>query len=65
MAGLYLKVVIWNGLEAVALGLLMRGLCWQKEKVDAMLVDVRRCLIEGGVHSYLSFQVVYGEKSFR
>jgi hypothetical protein len=60
--GLYAKVGISDGLQAMAYGPLCRGMGWSKEQVEVMLVGVRRCLDEGGVHAYLPFHVVYGQR---
>jgi hypothetical protein len=60
--GLYAKVGISDGLQAMANGPLCRGMGWSKEQAEVMLVRVRRCLDEGGVHAYLPFHIVYGQR---
>lgn len=67
--GLYARVGIEDGLEAMAYGPLCRGLGWSKEKVEAFLGEVRGCLretdggVDGGeVNAYLPFHVWCGQK---
>ncbi|KAF8850351.1 S-adenosyl-L-methionine-dependent methyltransferase [Acephala macrosclerotiorum] len=60
--GLYLRNVIYDGLQGIALGPLTRGLKWTPEAVEVFLVDVRKSLMDASTHSYLPFYVVYGQK---
>jgi hypothetical protein len=60
--GLYLRSVIYDGLQGISLGPLIKGLKWSPEDVDAFLVEVRKSLMDASVHSYLPFRVVYGQK---
>ena len=60
--GLYAKVGILDGLQAMSMASLTRGLGWKREEVELMLVDVRKCLMDGSVHAYLPFHVIYGQK---
>ncbi|KAH6673106.1 S-adenosyl-L-methionine-dependent methyltransferase, partial [Halenospora varia] len=62
MVGLYGRTGIFNGLQAMALGPLCRGMGWSKTQVEVMLVDVRRALEDSSVHCYLPFHVMYGMK---
>lgn len=62
MIGLYLRSVIYDGLQGIALGPFTRGLKWTSEEVELFLVDVRKSLMDSGTHSYLPFHVVYGQK---
>lgn len=61
--GLYAKVGILEGLQAMSFGPLCRGLGWTREEVENLLVDVRRSLSDPKVHSYLPFHIVYGQKA--
>lgn len=60
--GLYNRCMIYDALNAVGMAPLTRGLGWSAEEVEVFLVDVRRSLMNAGVHSYLTFHVVYGQK---
>ncbi len=60
--GLYARTGINDGLEAMAIGPLCRGMGWSKEQVDAMLVDVKKYLMDERVHSYLPFHIIYAQK---
>jgi hypothetical protein len=66
--GLYARVGIETGLQAMAYGPLCRGLGWSKEQIEVLLVDVRKCLMEtgdgSGVNAYLPFHVWCGQKPF-
>jgi len=66
--GLYARVGIEDGLEAMAYGPLCRGLGWSRERVEELLVEVKQCLDEtgdgAGVNAYLPFHVWCGQKPF-
>lgn len=62
MIGLYLRSVIYDGLQGIALGPFVRGLKWSPDDVEVFLVDVRKSLMDASAHSYLPFHVVYGQK---
>lgn len=62
--GLYMKAVINDGLHAIAVGPLTRGLKWSAEEVELYLIGVRKSLNDATTHSYLPFHVVYGQKPF-
>ena len=51
-----------EGLEAIALGPLIKGLGWRKEEVDVFLAGVRKAYLEKSTHSYMPFYVIYGQK---
>lgn len=61
--GMYGKVGVVEGLQAMADGALRRGLGWNKEQVEIMLLDVKQCLSEGNdVRAYLSFHGFYAQE---
>ncbi|EHK98232.1 putative mRNA 3'-end-processing protein YTH1 [Glarea lozoyensis 74030] len=62
MIGLYLRSVIFDGLQAISMGPFTRGLKWTPEEVEVFLVDVRKSLFDASTHSYLPFHVFYGQK---
>ncbi|KUJ08667.1 S-adenosyl-L-methionine-dependent methyltransferase [Mollisia scopiformis] len=62
LIGLYLRSVIYDGLQGIALGPFTRALKWTPEEVELFLVDVRKSLMDASTHSYLPFHVVYGQK---
>lgn len=62
MIGLYLRSVIYDGLQGIALGPFTRGMKWTPNEVEVFLVDVRKSLMDYRTHSYLPFHVVYGQK---
>ncbi|KAH7157873.1 methyltransferase type 12 [Dactylonectria estremocensis] len=60
--GLYTRGVIFDGLQAVTLGPLTRGLQWTPEAVEDFLVKVRRDLMKTSVHSHVFFHCLYAQK---
>lgn len=56
--GKYCGQTIWDGLEAVAMGPLTRGLGWSCAEVQLFLIDVRNALKDKGIHAYLTFHAV-------
>jgi hypothetical protein len=60
--GLYWRAVLMEGLEAIALGPMTRGLGWRREEVEVFLVGVRKAYLEKGTHAWMPFYVVYGQK---
>lgn len=62
LIGLYLRTVLIDGLQAISLGPLTRGLKWTKEGVEVLLVDVRKCLMDSSQHMHYTFHSFYGQK---
>jgi len=62
LIGLYLRTILIEGLQAISLGPLTRGLKWTKEEVEVLLVDVRKCLMDSSQHTYYTFHSFYGQK---
>lgn len=60
--GLYLRSIILDGLQGVSMKPLTKGMGWSVEEVEVFLVDVRKCLMDKSVHSYLTFYVYSGQK---
>ena len=60
--GLYWRAVLMEGLEAIALVPLVKGLGWRKDEVDVFLAGVRKAYLDRATHSYMPFYVVYGQK---
>jgi hypothetical protein len=62
LIGLYLRTVLIDGLQAISLGPLIRGLKWTKEEVEVLLIDVRKCLMDSSQHMYYTFHTFFGQK---
>ncbi|KAF7543677.1 hypothetical protein G7Z17_g10544 [Cylindrodendrum hubeiense] len=60
--GLYTRGVIYDGLQAITLGPLTRGLKWTPEAVELFLVKVRKELMDPSVHSYVFFHCLCAQK---
>ena len=53
-----------EGLEAIALGPLTRGLGWRKEEIEVFLVNVRKAYLDRSTHAFMPFYIVYGRKPY-
>ncbi|TID26881.1 S-adenosyl-L-methionine-dependent methyltransferase [Venturia nashicola] len=64
--GLYWRATIMEGVEAIALGPMIRGLGWRKEEVEVFIAGVRKAYLETTkeVHAWMPFYVVYGQKPY-
>ncbi|KAG9229111.1 S-adenosyl-L-methionine-dependent methyltransferase [Amylocarpus encephaloides] len=60
--GLYMRSVIYDGLQGISMGPLTRAMKWTPEEVEVFLVSVRKELLDSSTHSYLPFHIVYGQK---
>lgn len=56
------KEVLVEGLQAIALGPLMRGLGWDRRELEMFLVEVRRGYEDAGICMMMPFVSVYGQK---
>lgn len=62
MIGLYLRTVIFEGLQAISLAAFVKGLGWSQQEMEVLLVDVRKDLFDVTKHTYFPFHVIYGQK---
>lgn len=62
LIGLYMRTVLIEGLQAISLGPLIRGLKWTREEVEVLLIDVRKCLMDSSQHTYFTFHTFFGQK---
>ncbi|UKZ55351.1 hypothetical protein TrVGV298_009172 [Trichoderma virens] len=60
--GLYWRTILLDGLQAIALGPLTRGLGWNREQVELLLIEVRRAYFDNAPLMYMPFHVIYGQK---
>ncbi|KAK7739833.1 hypothetical protein SLS62_011183 [Diatrype stigma] len=66
--GVYWRTILVDGLQATALRPLMRGLRWERARVEAFLVAVRRAYLDldlddnEGSQMYMPLVCVYGQK---
>ncbi|KAK0663248.1 Secondary metabolism regulator LAE1 [Lasiodiplodia hormozganensis] len=60
--GLYWRAVLMEGLEAIALGPMTRGLGWTKEEIAVFLAAVRKAYTEPSTHSFMPFYIIHGQK---
>ncbi|OLN81351.1 putative transporter C11D3.18C 8 [Colletotrichum chlorophyti] len=56
--GWYCRTVIYDGLHAVTIGPLTRGLGWTSEQVELFLLQVGKELTDSSVHSYIYYHSV-------
>ena len=62
--GLYWRAVLMEGLEAIALAPLTRGLGWEKPEVDVFCAKTRAAYLDKGTHAYMPFYILYGQKPY-
>ncbi|KXH60529.1 methyltransferase domain-containing protein [Colletotrichum nymphaeae SA-01] len=62
MIGAYCKAVLYDGIHGVTMGPLTRGLGWSAPEVEIFLIDVRKDLLNTGIHSYVFYHSVAGQK---
>ena len=62
--GLYWRAVLMEGLEAIALAPLIKGLGWQKAEVEVFCAKTRAAYLERGTHAYMPFYILYGQKPY-
>ena len=60
--GSHYLAVIRDGLQAIALRPLTKGLGWSPEAVEIYLSQVRQSLNDRSIHSYMKLYVIYGQK---
>ncbi|UNI24088.1 hypothetical protein JDV02_009865 [Purpureocillium takamizusanense] len=60
--GLYWRTILLDGIQAIALGPLTRGLHWEREQVELFLMDVRRGYQDNSALMYMPLHIVYGQK---
>ncbi|KAH6981901.1 S-adenosyl-L-methionine-dependent methyltransferase [Ilyonectria sp. MPI-CAGE-AT-0026] len=60
--GLYWRTILMDGMQAIALGPLTRGLGWNREQVEMLLIDVRRAYSSNTMLMYMPCHIVYGQK---
>ncbi|KAF3064827.1 hypothetical protein GL218_02377 [Daldinia childiae] len=60
--GLYWKKILLDGIQAIALGPMTRGLHWGREEVETFLVSVRKGYHDNSLLLYMPLVCVYGQK---
>ncbi|KAL7795899.1 S-adenosyl-L-methionine-dependent methyltransferase [Trichoderma ceciliae] len=60
--GLYWRTILLDGLQAIALGPLTRGLGWNREQVELLLIEVRRAYFDNSLLMYMPFHVIYAQR---
>ncbi|KAK3939454.1 S-adenosyl-L-methionine-dependent methyltransferase [Diplogelasinospora grovesii] len=60
--GLYWRTILLDGIQAIALGPLMRGCKWSREEVELFLVQVRRAYHDNSCLLYMPLHISYGQK---
>lgn len=60
--GLYWRTILLDGLQAIALGPLTRGLHWRREQVEVFLMDVRRAYHDNAALMYMPLHIIYAQK---
>jgi hypothetical protein len=59
--GMFMRTVIMDGLRGLSRRPLM-ALGWTQLQIEMFLVDVRKAVMDEGVHAYVALHVVHGRK---
>lgn len=60
--GLYWRTILLDGLQAIALGPLTRGLHWNRDQVEVFLMEVRRAYYDNSALMYMPLHIIYAQK---
>jgi len=60
--GLYWRTILLDGIQAIALGPITRGLKWTPQQVEVLLVQVRRAYFDNSALMFMPMHIVYGQK---
>ncbi|RGP67460.1 hypothetical protein FLONG3_8508 [Fusarium longipes] len=60
--GLYWRTILNDGIQAIALGPMSRGMGWSREQIEVFLVSVRRAYSDNTALMYMPMHIVYGQK---
>lgn len=60
--GLYWRTILLDGIQAIALGPLTRGLGWNREQVEILLMEVRQAYFDDSKLMYMPFHIIYGQR---
>lgn len=60
--GLYWRTILLDGIQAIALGPLTRGLHWNREQIELFLMEVRRSYYDNHALMYMPLHIVYAQK---
>ncbi|KAJ6779368.1 hypothetical protein PWT90_07931 [Aphanocladium album] len=60
--GLYWRTILLDGLQAIALGPMVRGLNWNREEVEVFLTGVRRAYHDNNALMYMPLHIIYAQK---
>ncbi|KAK0377687.1 TAM domain methyltransferase [Colletotrichum limetticola] len=60
--GSYSQAVLFDGLQAITMGPLTRGLGWTPEEVEVLLMQVRKDLRNAAFHTYVYYHALSGQK---
>ncbi|KAF4966627.1 hypothetical protein FSARC_5712 [Fusarium sarcochroum] len=62
--GLYWRTILTDGLQAIALGPMTRGMGWGRDEVEVFLINVRRAYNDNTALMYMPIHIVYGQAPY-
>lgn len=62
--GLYWRTILTDGLQAIALGPMTRGMGWSREQIEVFLISVRSAYADNRALLYMPMHIVYGQKPY-
>ena len=60
--GRYWLRILEDGLQAIAMAPLTRGLQWTREEVEVFLIQVRRAYANNSALMYMPLHIIFGQK---
>ncbi|OAR02793.1 hypothetical protein LLEC1_00195 [Akanthomyces lecanii] len=60
--GLYWRTILLDGLQAIALGPMARGLNWNRDEIEVFLTGVRRAYHDNAALMYMPLHIIYAQK---
>lgn len=60
--GVYWRTILLDGLQAIALGPLTRGLQWNRDEVEVFLTSVRQAYHDNAALMYMPLHIIYAQK---
>ncbi|KAK3396441.1 S-adenosyl-L-methionine-dependent methyltransferase [Sordaria brevicollis] len=60
--GLYWRTILLDGIQAIALGPMTRGLRWSREQVEMFLIQVRKAYHDNSALLFMPLHIVCGQK---
>lgn len=61
--GTYYQAIAMDGLQAISLRPICKGLGWSPQEVEVFLAGVRKHLMNTSIHTYQNLHIIYAQKA--